>query len=321
VSLQTVSRTLETVLGSRIVTTFIDRDREYNVILQGRAEDRATPTDLDNLYVRSDRTGELVPLSNLVNMTELAGPTRLNRFDRLRAITVSAALTPGDALVFVEDVVEKEMPRSVKLAFDGQSRELRQSGMQLYLMFLLTLVVVFLVLAALFESFVHPLVIITTVPLAVIGALLGLWMYGMSINVYSQIAAIMLVGLAAKNGILIVEFANQLRDRGVEYREAVIEAAAIRLRPVLMTSFCTAFGALPLMLAAGAGAGSLQSIGVVVFYGVVISVLMTLVVVPAVYALVARNTGSPQDVAHRLEHLRASLSFDKRPESPQPAER
>jgi multidrug efflux pump len=325
VSLQTVSRTLETVLGSRIVTTFIDRDREYNVILQGRAEDRATPTDLDNLYVRSDRTGELVPLSNLVNMTELAGPTRLNRFDRLRAITVSAALTPGyalgDALVFVEGVVEKEMPRSVKLAFDGQSRELRQSGMQLYLMFLLTLVVVFLVLAALFESFVHPLVIITTVPLAVIGALLGLWMYGMSINVYSQIAAIMLVGLAAKNGILIVEFANQLRDRGVEYREAVIEAAAIRLRPVLMTSFCTAFGALPLMLAAGAGAGSLQSIGVVVFYGVVISVLMTLVVVPAVYALVARNTGSPQDVAHRLEHLRASLSFDKRPESPQPAER
>jgi multidrug efflux pump len=325
VSLQTVSRTLETVLGSRIVTTFIDRDREYNVILQGRAEDRATPTDLDNLYVRSDRTGELVPLSNLVNLAELAGPTRLNRFDRLRAITVSAALTPGyalgDALGFVEGVVEKEMPRSVKLAFDGQSRELKQSGTQLYLMFVLALVVVFLVLAALFESFIHPFVIITTVPLAVIGALLGLWMYGMSINVYSQIAAIMLVGLAAKNGILIVEFANQLRDRGIEYREAVIEAAAIRLRPVLMTSFCTAFGALPLMLASGAGAGSLQSIGVVVFYGVVISVLMTLVVVPAVYSLVARNTGSPQDVAHRLEGLRASLAFDKRRDGPQAAER
>ena len=279
-SLQTVSRTLETVLGSRIVTTFIDRDREYNVILQGRAEDRATPTDLDNLYVRSDRTGELVPLSNLVNMAELAGPTRLNRFDRLRAITVSAALTPGytlgEALSFVEGVVDSEMPRSVKLAFDGQSREFKQSGVQLYLMFVLALVVVFLVLAAQFESFVHPLVIITTVPLAIIGALLGLWMYGMSINVFSQIAAIMLVGLAAKNGILIVEFANQLRDRGIEFREAVIEAAAIRLRPVLMTSFCTAFGALPLMLASGAGAGSLQSIGVVVFYGVVISVLLTL---------------------------------------------
>ncbi len=308
VSLETVSRTLETVLGSRLVTTFIDRDREYNVILQGRAEDRATPTDLDNLYVRSTRTNELVPLSNLVKLTELAGPTRLNRFDRLRSITVSAALTPGyslgEALKYVGGVVKEEMPPSVKLAFDGQSREFRQSGTQLYWMFLLTLVVVFLVLAALFESFLHPFIIITTVPLAIIGALVGLWLYGMSINVYSQIAAIMLVGLAAKNGILIVEFANQLRDRGVEYTEAVIEAAAIRLRPVLMTSFCTAFGALPLMLAAGAGAGSLQSIGVVVFYGVVISVLMTLLVVPAVYTLVARNTGSPDDVAHRLADLR-----------------
>jgi multidrug efflux pump len=321
VSLQTVSRTLETVLGSRIVTTFIERDREYNVMLQGRAEDRASPADLDNLYVRSDRTGELVPLSNLVKLTELAGPTRLNRFDRLRSITVSAALTPGytlgDALRYVEGIVAKEMPPSVKLAYDGQSRELKQSGTQLYWMFILALIVVFLVLAALFESFVHPFVIITTVPLAVIGALVGLWIYGMSINVYSQIAAIMLVGLAAKNGILIVEFANQLRDQGVEYREAVIEAAAIRLRPVLMTSFCTAFGALPLMLAAGAGAGSLQSIGVTVFYGVVISVLLTLLVVPAVYALVARNTGSPQDVAHRLERMRQAFSLKGREEATQ----
>ena len=209
---------------------------------------------------------------------------------------------------YVEKIVENELPPSIKLAYDGQSREFKQSGTQLYWMFLLTLVVVFLVLAALFESFLHPFIIITTVPLAIIGALVGLWMYGMSINVFSQIAAIMLVGLAAKNGILIVEFANQLRDRGVEYTEAVIEAAAIRLRPVLMTSFCTAFGALPLMLAAGAGAGSLQSIGVVVFYGVVISVLMTLVVVPAVYALVARNTGSPEDVAHRLQQLRRKVA-------------
>jgi multidrug efflux pump len=300
------------VLGSRNVTTFIDRDREYNVILQGRAEDRATPTDLDNLYVRSDRTGELVPLANLVVLKELAGPTRLNRFDRLRSITVSAATTPGyalgDALRYVENIVATEMPSSIKLSFDGQSREFKQSGTQLYWMFLLTLVVVFLVLAALFESFLHPFIIITTVPLAIIGALVGLWLYGMSINVFSQIASIMLVGLAAKNGILIVEFANQLRDRGVEYTEAVIEAAAIRLRPVLMTSFCTAFGALPLMLASGAGAGSLQSIGVVVFYGVVISVFMTLLVVPAVYALVARNTGSPEEVAHRLARLRQQVA-------------
>jgi multidrug efflux pump len=312
VSLQTVGRTLETVLGSRIVTTFIDRDREYNVILQGKAQDRATPSDLDNLYVRSDRTGELIPLSNLVQLTEEAGPTRLNRFDRLRAITISAALNPGyplgDALEFVEGVVEKELPAAARLNFDGESREFKNSGNQMYFMFLLTLVVVFLVLAAQFESFVHPFVIMTTVPLAVIGALLGLWMYGMSINVFSQIAAIMLVGLAAKNGILIVEFANQLRDRGVEYREAVIEAAAIRLRPVLMTSLCTAFGAIPLMLASGAGAEARQAIGVTVFYGVIISVVLTLAVVPAVYTLVAKNTKSPQTIAKLIERLRGSPS-------------
>ena len=312
VSLQTVSRTLETVLGSRIVTTYIDRDREYNVILQGRAEDRATPTDLDNLYVRSDRTGDLIPLANLVKLAELGGPARLNRFDRMRSITVSAALTPGNTLgpglATVEKIVKEHLPSSVRLSYDGPSREFKQSGGQLYLMFLLALVVVFLVLAALFESFLHPFVIITTVPLAVIGALVGLWIYGMSINVFSQIAAIMLVGLAAKNGILIVEFANQLRDRGVEYKEAVIEAAAIRLRPVLMTSLCTAFGALPLMLASGAGAESRQSIGVVVFYGVVISVVLTLGVVPAVYTLAARNTRSPQTIAKMIERLRGGAA-------------
>ena len=311
VSLQTVGRTLETVLGSRIVTTYIDRDREYNVILQGRAEDRATPDDLDNLYVRSDRTGELIPLSNLVQLNELAGAARLNRFDRLRAITISAALTPGytlgEALAFVEKAVHEEVPPSVRLNYDGQSREFKQSGGQLYFMFVLALVIVFLVLAAQFESFLHPFIIMTTVLLAVIGALVGLWMYGMSINVFSQIAAIMLVGLAAKNGILIVEFANQLRDRGVEYREAVIEAAAIRLRPVLMTSFCTAFGALPLLLASGAGAEARQAIGVVVFYGVVISVFLTLGVVPAVYTLVARNTRSPQTISRLLDKLRAAV--------------
>jgi multidrug efflux pump len=315
VSLQTVGRTLESVLGSRIVTTFIDRDREYNVILQGRAEDRATPSDLDNLYVRSDRTGELIPLSNLVKLEEVAGPMRLNRFDRLRAITISAALTPGyplgQALAFVEKAVEEELPPSVRLNFDGESREFRSSGYQMYWMFLLTLVIVFLVLAAQFESFLHPFVIMTTVPLAVIGALVGLWFYGMSINVFSQIAAIMLVGLAAKNGILIVEFANQLRDRGVDYREAVIEAAAIRLRPVLMTSLCTAFGALPLMMASGAGAEAREAIGVVVFYGVVISVFLTLAVVPAVYTLVARNTRSPQTIAKLIERLRAGSAAAK----------
>jgi len=324
VSLQTVGRTLETVLGSRIVTTFIERDREYNVILQGRAEDRATPADLDSIYVRSDRTSELIPLSNLVRLSEMAGATTLNRFDRLRAITISAALEPGytlgEALDFVEGVVEREMPPSIRLNYDGQSREFKESGGRLYFMFVLALLIVFLVMAMQFESFLHPFVIMTTVPLAVTGALLGLWFYGMSINVFSQIAAIMLVGLAAKNGILIVEFANQLRDRGVDYSEAVIEAAAIRLRPVLMTSFCTAFGALPLMVAAGAGAESRQAIGVVVFYGVVISVFLTLGVVPAVYTLVARNTRSPEAIGQLLDRLRVSLPRTPAPPRTEPGE-
>ena len=204
----------------------------------------------------------------------------------------------------------EELPRSRNSTSTASRASSSSPGGQLYLMFLLALVVVFLVLAAQFESFVHPFVIMPTVPLAVTGGLLGLWLYGMSINVFSQIAAIMLVGLAAKNGILIVEFANQLRDRGIEFREAVIEAAAIRLRPVLMTSLCTAFGAVPLMLATGAGAEPRQAIGVVVFYGVMISVVLTLFVVPAVYTLVARNTP-------RRWRWRSSSSACARPLSPQ----
>ena len=271
--------------------------------------------------MRSDRTGELIPLSNLVQLTETRRARRsCNRFDRLRAITISAALAPGytlgEALDFVEKRGRARSCRRRRASTTTASRaSSSSSGGQLYFIFLLALVIVFLVLAAQFESFVHPFVIMTTVPLAVIGALVGLWMYGMSINVFSQIAAIMLVGLAAKNGILIVEFANQLRDRGVEFREAVIEAAAIRLRPVLMTSLCTAFGALPLMLATGAGAESRQAIGVVVFYGVMISVFLTLAVVPAVYALVARNTRSPQTIARLLDKLRAAAGPAGRPAS------
>ncbi|MFL5228622.1 MAG: efflux RND transporter permease subunit, partial [Microvirga sp.] len=308
VSLQTVSRTLETVLGSRIVTTFIDRDREYNVMLQGRAEDRATPTDLDNLYVRSDRTQQLVPLSNLVRLTELGGPSHLNRFDRLRSITVSAALVPGytlgEALGAIETVVAKEMPPSVKLDYDGQSREYKESGGQLYWTFALAIVIVFLVLAGLFESFLHPFVIITTVPLAIIGALVGLWLYGMSINVFSQIAAIMLVGLAAKNGILIVEFANQLRERGLKTRDAVIQSSVQRLRPILMTSIATMGGALPLAWSTGAGAEARNAIGWVIVGGVSLSTLLTTLVVPSLYVLIGGYTRPANYTADLLDRMR-----------------
>jgi len=293
ISLQTVGRTLETVLGSRIVTTFVDRDREYNVILQGRAEDRATPTDLDNLYVRSDRTGELIPLSNLVTLTELGGPTRLNRFDRLRSITVSAALTPGhtlgEALGFVEKVVKEDLPPSVRLNFDGQSREFKVSSSSLALTFVLALAFIYLVLAAQFESFRDPFIIMLTVPLSMAGALLALWLSGGTLNVYSQIGLVTLVGLITKHGILIVEFANQLQEKGLELKEAVIESATLRLRPILMTTGAMVLGALPLALASGAGAESRQQIGWVIVGGLLLGTLLTLFVIPVAYTLLTRN--------------------------------
>lgn len=310
VSLQSVGRTLETMLGSRIVTTFLREGEEYNVILQAREEDRATVDDLGNLYVRSDTSGEMVPLAALVTVEEGATANALRRFERLRSITLSANLAPGyalgDALDYVEDVIRQEIPEGVQINYDGESREYKQSGERLWLTFGFALLIVYLVLAAQFESFVHPVIILATVPLAISGALIGLWIFGASINVFSQIGAIMLIGIACKNGILIVEFANQLRDRGIEFVEAVIEAASIRLRPVLMTSLCTAFGAVPLMLSVGAGAESRQAIGSAVFFGTLFAVGLTLFVVPALYALIARNTQSPQHVSRLIERLSGS---------------
>jgi multidrug efflux pump len=311
VSLEAVGHTLETMMGSRIVTTYLDRGEEYRVILQARDSDRATPSDLDNIYVRSDKNA-LIPLSNLVRVSETAGPQDYKRFDRLRAITISAGLAPGyslgEALDYLEKVVKQELPPEAQIKYDGESREFRRSGGALYMTFVLALTIVFLVLAAQFESFKHPLVIMMTVPLAVTGALIGLFLQGGSINVFSQIGCIMLIGLAAKNGILIVEFTNQLRDRGVEFFEAIVEASAIRLRPVLMTSLCTVFGAIPLLVAVGAGAESRRSIGAVIVFGVTFSLLLTLYVVPILYGVIARRTQSPEYVSHLIEKLRTKSS-------------
>jgi multidrug efflux pump len=309
ISLEAVGRTLETMLGSRIVTTYLEGGEEYRVILQAREDDRATPSDLDSIYVRSQTTNTLIPLSNLVKLVETAGPQDFKRFDRLRAVTISAGLAPGyslgEALDYLEKVVHDELPPEAQLKYDGESREFKRSGGALYVTFLLALAIVFLVLAAQFESFRHPIIIMMTVPLAVTGALLGLFFMKGSINVFSQIGCIMLIGLAAKNGILIVEFANQLRDRGIEYVEAVIESSAIRLRPVLMTSLCTLFGAVPLLIASGAGAESRRAIGSVVVFGVGFSCFLTLYVVPTIYGLLARHSTSPNHITHLLEKLRA----------------
>ena len=317
VSLESVGRTLETVLGSRVVTTYVDRGREYKVILQGQARDRVVPSDLQNLYVRSDRSGELVPLSNLVKLTETSGATQLNRFDRMRSITISAGLAPGytlgEAVPYFQELVHTALPPAARLSFDGEAREYLRTQGQFGSTFVFALAIVFLVLAALFESFKQPAVIMTTVPLALIGAITGLAIFRlagspMSLNIFSQIAMIMLVGIAAKNGVLIVEFANQLRDQGLARVEAVTRAATIRLRPVLMTSLCTAFGSLPFLLARGAGSEQRAPIGVVVFFGTTIAVLLTLFAVPAVYSLVAGEHRSPHYLTGLIERLRAGAA-------------
>lgn len=307
VSIRTIGLTLETMMNSRRVTTFNDRGEEYDVILQSAADDRRQPSDLINIYVRSETSGQLIPLSNFLTFVDRADPGAFNRFNRMRAITISANLAPGyalgDALAFLEQVVAENLPETVRVDYKGQSREFKDSSRSLFFTFGLALIVVFLVLAAQFESFVHPLVIMSTVPLAVTGALLGLFLTGNTLNVFSQIAIIMLIGISAKNGILIVEFANQLRDAGRTIRDALIEAAQIRLRPILMTAFSTAMGSVPLILATGAGAASLKTIGISIFCGIIFATILTIFVVPVFYVLLAEYTKSPGAVAAELKEL------------------
>jgi multidrug efflux pump len=306
VSVSEIGRTLETMMGSRRVTTFVDNGEEYDVILQADRALRAEPADLAAIQVRGGN-GELIPLSNLVTLTELAEAGSLNRFNRLRAITISAGLAPGyrmgDAIAWAEQVVREELPGTAQVDWKGESREFQKAGGAVLVTFALALLVVYLVLAAQFESFVHPVVIMLTVPLGVGGALLGLWLVGSTLNLFSQIGIVMLIGLAAKNGILIVEFANQLRDEGREVRDAIVEACAVRLRPILMTSVATVMGAVPLVVAAGPGSASRFTIGIVVIFGVSFSTLLSLFVVPAFYRRLAPYTRSPEAVKHALEKL------------------
>ncbi len=308
VSVASIGRALETMMGGRRVTTFVQDGEEYDVIVQAGKAARAAPADLAAIQVRAG-DGALVPLSNLVTLTELAEPGSLNRFNRLRAITLSAGLAPGyrmgDAIAWLQQVVKDELPEQAQVDWKGESREYQKAGGAVLLTFTLALLIVFLVLAAQFESFIHPFVIMLTVPLGVLGALLGLWLTGGTLNLFSQIGIVMLVGLAAKNGILIVEFANQVRDHGRTIHEAIVEASAVRLRPILMTSIATVMGALPLVLAGGPGSASRATIGVVVIFGVSFSTLLSLFIVPAFYVLLARYTRSPDAIAHELERLQS----------------
>jgi multidrug efflux pump len=304
VTVQEIGSTLQTMLGSKRVGTFIQNGEERYVIFEGERTEQATPSDLESIYVRSARTQQLIPLSNLVSVEPMADSRQLNRYNRVRAITVSANLDPGVSLGVALDKMEAlardVLPEEAAIDYKGQSLDYKRAGESILFVFGFGILVVFLVLAAQFESWTHPFVIMLCVPATIGGGLLGIWLTGNSLNIYTQIGLIMLVGLAAKNGILIVEFANQLRDQGKEFGAALKEAALTRFRPIVMTSLTAIAGAIPLIFSHGAGSETRAAIGIVILFGVATAMIVTLVLVPAAYAMLARRTGSPRDVERKL---------------------
>ncbi len=291
ISVSDIGGTLETFLGGRVVSDFKRGTKQYDVILQVKPEDRSTPDAIQNLYIRSN--SGLVQLANVVNVEKTVAPKELNHYNRIRSAIISASLVPGvalgQALDDLDRITQEKLPATIKRDYAGQSLEFKSSSTALYLMFLLALIFIYLVLSAQFESFIHPFTILLSVPLAVFGALLTLFIFNESLNIYSQIGLIMLIGLVTKNAILIVEFANQLEEKGKSMIDAVIEASTIRLRPILMTSFATIFGILPIAIGLGAGGESRRPLGLVVVGGMLFSTFLTLIVVPVVYSLLSRS--------------------------------
>ncbi len=312
ITIEDVGLTLQTMLASRQVTTYIDRGREYDVIVQAEDANRATPEDLEQIFLRPREGGRLIPLKALVSVREIGANPDLRRIDRLPAVVISASLADGydlgSALTYLNNLAVDNLPPEARVSYKGLSREFQESSAAIYVTFALAFVIVFLVLAAQFESWIHPLIIMLSVPLAVTGALLALWWAGISLNIYSQIGIIMLLGLMAKNGILIVEFANQLRDRGYEVRDAILEGACLRFRPVLMTTISTIFGAVPLVIATGAGAESRAAIGMVILGGLIFATTLTLFIIPVLYNLLARFAKSTNAVEKELERQAAGTA-------------
>ncbi len=304
VTITEIGRTLETLMGGRNVTTYLENGEEYDVVVEGERDIQNSITDIENIYVRSDRTGQLIPLSNLIDIKEYGAAETLSRYNRIRAITLEANIEEGyalgDALTYLETLAQEHLPDEAVIDYKGQSRDFMNSNNAIIFVFILGLIVVFLVLAAQFESYIHPFVIMLTVPLATGGGLLGLYLMDNSLNIYSQIGLIMLVGLAAKNGILIVEFANQLRDEGMRFSRALLQASSVRFRPIVMTGLTTIAGTIPLVLTSGAGAETRISIGIVVLFGVFAATIFTLFIVPVAYSLIARKTSSPGARAKQL---------------------
>ncbi|MGQ0556372.1 MAG: efflux RND transporter permease subunit [Nitrospiraceae bacterium] len=299
VSVASIGRTLETLLSGRPVNTFLQNGRQYKVIMKVDDRHREKPSDIGQLYVRGN-DGALVQLNNIVTIKEIPAPEALNHVDRMRAVTISAGLadgfTLGQALNYLDETSKAIIKPGMRTAYAGESKTFTESNRNLSLTFALALAVIFLVLAAQFESFRHPWIILLAVPPAVSGAVLSLAAIDGTLTIYSQIGLVILIGLVTKNAILIVEFANQLRERGADVSQAVTEAAVVRLRPILMTTCATILGALPLAVATGAGAVGRRQIGVVIIGGLVVSTLVTLFLVPAGYAILT-GRGKNSDVS------------------------
>jgi multidrug efflux pump len=302
-----VAATLQTLLGSRRVSTFTRNNKLYDVIVQLQPQERATPSDMTGLYLRG-RGDQLVKLDALATVKEGIGPRELNHFNRERSFTLTAGLAPGftlgEALDSLRRAAADVLPKGSSTALAGESRELAESGSSLYFAFVLALVVVFMVLASQFESLMHPFTVLLAVPLAVTGALCTLFVAKSTINLYSQIGMILLIGLVTKNSILLVEYSNQLKERGMHVLDAVREAGRIRLRPILMTSVSTIMGATPIALGLGAGSASRRPLGYAIVGGVLVSTLLTLILVPVVYVIF--DTARERVRARR--HVRAPTS-------------
>lgn len=287
VSIADIAQTIQLALSGQRFGYYIKGDKQYQVVGQVNRENRDDPGDIPNLYVRNGR-GEMIQLDNFITITERSSPPQYYHYNRFQSATIQAGLAPGktigDGIDAMDQIAAKVLDDSFRTSLTGASRDFAESSSNVFFAFVLALVLIYLMLAAQFESFVEPFIIILTVPMALSGAIFSLWYFNQTFNIFSQIGMIMLIGLVTKNGILIIEFANQLRERGMAIREALIEAATARLRPILMTSLATILGALPIALALGAGSKSRMGMGIVIIGGLLLSMVLTLFVIPAVYS-------------------------------------
>jgi multidrug efflux pump len=274
-------------------TNYVEDGEQYDVLVEELNRKTRSPFDLSNIYVRSESTQELIPLQNLISQKESASSRKLNRHNKLRSITLEAGLADdmqlGKALEIFEEKVKELLPDGTLYDYQGESKSFKDAEQSIYFTFLLAILVVYLVMAGQFESFLNPLVIMFTVPFAILGGLASIILFNQSINIYSQIAMIMLIGVATKNGILIVEFINQLRQEGQDLIDAVLNASAIRLRPIIMTSTTTVVGTIPLVLSSGAGQEARIAIGTTILGGLLCTMIFTLYIVPSIYFIMNRK--------------------------------